>query len=131
VERVVRSQADIPVAFASVAPGDVQGVMMISNRLLQFASTIVRAALENGLPLGASTRRLAMEGALFSYAPDLGDTGKAGARHVDRILKGTKPADLPVEQPMRFEFVVNLKTARELGLTFSPEIQLQITEVVE
>jgi putative ABC transport system substrate-binding protein len=50
---------------------------------------------------------------------------------VDRILKGTKPADLPVEQPMTFEFVVNMKTARELGIIFPPEIQLQITEAID
>ena len=56
---------------------------------------------------------------------------RRAAYYVDRILKGTPPADLPVEQPMRFDFVVNLKTAQALGLTFPNEILLQVTEVIE
>jgi putative ABC transport system substrate-binding protein len=70
-------------------------------------------------------------GGLMSYGPSTGASHRRAAYYVDRILKGTQPADLPVEQPMTFEFVVNMKTARELGITFPHEIQLQITEVIE
>ena len=62
-----------------------------------------------------------------SYAAQL----RRSVYYIDRILKGAKPADLPVEQPMTFEFVVNMKTAQALGITFPPEILLQVTEVIE
>jgi putative tryptophan/tyrosine transport system substrate-binding protein len=69
-------------------------------------------------------------GALMSYGPTRRDQFRRAAYYVDRILKGTKPADLPVEQPMTFEFVVNMKTAQALGITFPDEIMLQVTEVI-
>jgi putative ABC transport system substrate-binding protein len=67
----------------------------------------------------------------MAYGPGYSNEGRDGARYVDRILKGRKPADLPVEQPMTFEFVVNMKTAQSLGITFPQEILLQVTEVIE
>ena len=70
-------------------------------------------------------------GGLMAYAPDIAASYRRAAYYVDRILKGAKPADLPVEQPMTFDFVVNLKTARELGITFPNEIMLQVTEVIQ
>ena len=71
------------------------------------------------------------DGGLIGYAPNQSDMFRRGAWYVDRILRGAKPADLPVEQPMTFDFVVNLKTAKELGLTIPNEILLQVTEVIE
>jgi putative ABC transport system substrate-binding protein len=70
-------------------------------------------------------------GGLMSYGANNAAQWRRVAYYVDRILKGTKPADLPVEQPMAFEFVVNLKTARDLGITFPEEIRLQVTEVID
>ena len=67
----------------------------------------------------------------MGYGPDFSVIFRRAAWYVDRIIKGTKPGDLPIEQPMTFEFVVNMKTARELGITFPQEILLQITEVIE
>jgi putative ABC transport system substrate-binding protein len=132
VERVVRGQAEIPYALASLTPGDVQGVVIISPRLVNYGSTILRTALDIGLPLGSQgSRRLVTEGALFSYGPNPDENGRVAARHVDKILRGAKPADIPVEQPMTFDFVVNLKTAQALGLTFPQEIMLQVTEVIQ
>jgi putative ABC transport system substrate-binding protein len=131
VERVVRGQADIPYALAALTPGDVQGVVIISPRLVNYSSTILRTALDIGLPLGAhGSGRLASEGALFSYA-NSDASGGAAARHVDKILRGTKPADLPVEQPMRFHFIINLRTAQTLGLTIPHHVLLQATEVIQ
>jgi putative ABC transport system substrate-binding protein len=67
----------------------------------------------------------------MSYGPDSLEMNRRAAYYVDRILRGTKPGDLPVEQPMTFEFVVNMKTARALGITFPPDILLQVTEVID
>jgi putative ABC transport system substrate-binding protein len=66
----------------------------------------------------------AQDGGLMAYGPTLADTFQRGAYYVDRILKGTKPADLPVEQPMNFELVINLKAAEALGLTLPPDLLL-------
>jgi putative ABC transport system substrate-binding protein len=98
---------------------------------LRERARIVDLAMRARLPVVAQIRAFAEAGALFSYGPSrLGNYHRA-AYYVDKILKGAKPADLPVEQPMRFDFVVNMKTARELGITFPHEVALQITEVIE
>jgi putative ABC transport system substrate-binding protein len=69
-------------------------------------------------------------GGLMSYGPSFQDTSRLAATYVDKILKGAKPTDLPVEQAMKFELVINLKTAQELGLTMPPSLLLQAGEVI-
>jgi putative ABC transport system substrate-binding protein len=69
-------------------------------------------------------------GGLMSYAPRFPDLYRRAATYVDKILKGTKPADLPVEQPMRFEFVINLKTAKQIGVTITPEVLYRANKVI-
>ena len=71
------------------------------------------------------------DGGLLSYGPDLVDTNRRAATYVDRILRGAKPADLPVQLPTKFEMVVNIKTAKALGFAVPPSIMLRATEVVE
>jgi putative ABC transport system substrate-binding protein len=95
------------------------------------ASRISGFATSNHLPSMALFRQHVETGYLMAYGPNFRDSFRRAAYYVDRILKGAKPADLPVEQPMRFEFIVNMKTARELGITFPHEVALQITEVIE
>ena len=100
---------------------------MFGSQLAQLA----RLAVENRLPAIYLRDEFAEVGGLMSYGPSFSHNWRRAAYYVDRILKGTKPADLPVEQPMTFDFVVNMKTARELGITFPNEIMLQVTEVIQ
>jgi putative ABC transport system substrate-binding protein len=92
---------------------------------------IVRLALTHGLPVAGGASDWAEAGALFAYAADGEALWRRAAYYVDRILKGAKPGDLPIEQPMTFELVVNLKTAKALGLTMPPEILVRATRVIQ
>jgi putative tryptophan/tyrosine transport system substrate-binding protein len=76
-------------------------------------------------------RKVAREGGLLSYGPDLGDMFRRSASHVDRILRGAKPADLPVQLPVKFEMAVNAKTAKALGLNVPQSLLLSADEVIE
>ncbi len=92
---------------------------------------IVAATLKLRLPAMFRTREFVRMGGLVSYATDRGDMYRRAATYVDKILKGAKPADLPVERPTRFDFVINLKTAKSLGIKVPPSILLRATEVIE
>ena len=83
------------------------------------------------LPAIYSFRQFVTEGALMAYAPDATDIVRRSASYVDRILKGEKPGDLPVQLPTKYELVVNLKTANALGLSIPPEFPLRADEVIE
>jgi putative ABC transport system substrate-binding protein len=95
------------------------------------SSLVAQLALLHRLPTMGENRGFVAAGGLLYYGPSVSESFRRAAYYVDRILKGTKPADLPIEQPMTFDFVVNMRTARELGITFPHEILLQITEVIE
>src|SRR5262249_52440681 len=93
--------------------------------------TLLEHASTARLPTIHDLRRWPEAGALMSYGPDLHDLFRRSAMYVDRILKGTKPADLPVEQPTRFELVINTKTAKALGLQIPPTLLVLADEVIE
>jgi ABC-type uncharacterized transport system substrate-binding protein len=92
---------------------------------------VVAFAAEHHLPAIYGRRVFVEDGGLMCYWPKVLDSFRRAAYFVDRILRGAKPADLPVEQPMTFDFVVNMKTAQALGITFPNEIMLQVTEVIQ
>jgi putative ABC transport system substrate-binding protein len=87
-------------------------------------------ALESRLPSMYSNREAVEAGGLMSYSADLADSYRRVAYYVDRILKGAKPADLPVEQPTKFEFVINLKAAKQIGLTIPPNVLVRADRVI-
>jgi putative ABC transport system substrate-binding protein len=118
-------------AFAAFARADVQALYVIEDAFF-FAhrATLLRIASKVHLPGTFGAREFADEGGLMAYGTDLGELWRRSAAYVDKILKGAKPADLPIEQPTKFEFVVNLKTAKALGITIPESILLRADEVI-
>jgi putative ABC transport system substrate-binding protein len=128
----VRTPDDLEAAFDTAVSEQAAGVLPLSGGVFfENHLRVVDLAAQKRLPAIYWVRRFVDAGGLMSYSSTLTAQYRRAADYVDRILRGRKPADLPVEQPMTFEFVVNLKTARALGITFPPQILLQVTEVVE
>jgi putative ABC transport system substrate-binding protein len=92
---------------------------------------IVGFATNNRLPLAGGWGDWAKAGGLLAYGPNVGDMAQRAASYVDRILKGAKPSELPVEQPTKFELVINLKTANALGLAVAPSLLTRADAVIE
>jgi putative ABC transport system substrate-binding protein len=128
----VRTLADFAPALEAARRERADGLYAFSDPLsVRQRSRLIDFAAEQGLPAVYSEKSWVTVGGLMAYGPSYSAIYRRAAYYVDRILKGAKPADLPVEQPRTFEFVVNLKTARELGITFPNEIMLQVTEVIQ
>jgi ABC-type uncharacterized transport system substrate-binding protein len=128
----IRGPNDLERAFEAATREDSDALMTLPDPfVLSQRTRIGGLALEHRLPGMNPFREYVDAGGLMSYGPSLALLSQRAAYYVDRILKGAKPADLPVEQPMTFEFVVNLKTAQALGITFPNEIMLQVTEVLQ
>jgi putative tryptophan/tyrosine transport system substrate-binding protein len=128
----VRHGGDLESAFAGILQGRAEALFLQTNPVTnRYRSEIVAFSTEHRLPAMSSRREFVVAGSLMSYGPDFPGMNRRAAYYVDRILKGAKPADLPVEQPMTFDFVVNMKTAQALGITFPNEIMLQVTEVLQ
>jgi putative ABC transport system substrate-binding protein len=132
VEQEASNRGDIERVFRSLRPADAQGAIVASSSLVtNFPSLIVRLALEKRLPIVWHRKASVEQGALLSYGVNFHLTGRDAARYVDKILKGMKPADLPVERVSRFELVINLKTAKALGLTIPQAVLLRADQVIE
>jgi putative ABC transport system substrate-binding protein len=99
---------------------------MTSNR-----QRIIDFTNEHRLVLASGWGPWAKEGALFSYGPDLDTITRRAAHYVDRIFRGAKPADLPIEQPTKFDLTINLRTARALGLTVPPGVLARADEIIQ
>jgi putative ABC transport system substrate-binding protein len=119
-------------AFQTAKQNQVGAIMTTANRSF-FAERkrIVELAGKYRLPAIYPEKEYVDEGGLMSYGTDLTDLLRRAAVYVDKILKGAKPADLPVEQPMKFELAVNMKTAKQIGMTIPPEVLARATKLIK
>jgi putative ABC transport system substrate-binding protein len=123
---------DVSSAFRAIVGGRVEAVIVFgSPRLWARRVQISDLARKNALPTIFMFREGPDAGGLMSYGTSLTDSWRRAATYVDKILKGTKPADLPVEQPTKFELVINLKTAKALGLTIPQSILVRADELIQ
>jgi putative ABC transport system substrate-binding protein len=127
----VRNSGDFESAFTAAAKIGADGLITLPNSMLvDFRKQLTELALTKRLPAIYPNREIAMAGGLMAYGPDINDNYRRAAMMVDKILKGTKPADLPVQQPTKFEFVINLKTAQQIGLIIPPNVLARADQVV-
>jgi ABC-type uncharacterized transport system substrate-binding protein len=123
---------DIDTAFSAIAKGDVGAVIVLpSPMFVGEYRHIVDLAANSRLPAMYQVREFVDAGGLMSYGANLAELNRRSATYVDKILKGAKPADLPVEQPTKFEFIINLKTAKALGLELPATLLASADEVIE
>jgi putative ABC transport system substrate-binding protein len=129
---VARNVRDLESAFSSMAREHVQAVVVLGfGPYMAARQRLAEIALRYRLPTFFSWRDHVEVGGLMSYGPDLSDLLRRAAVYADKILKGAKPADLPVEQPTKFELVINLKTAKALGLTIPPSVLLRADQIIQ
>jgi putative ABC transport system substrate-binding protein len=122
---------ELDVAFASAVAQRADAIIVLGDYLTIFqAPRVIALAAEHHLPAFYPFRQFA-KGGLVVYGPQLPDIWRRAGSYVDKILKGTKPSDLPVEQPIKFELVINMKTAKALGLTVPPSLLIRADEVIE
>jgi putative tryptophan/tyrosine transport system substrate-binding protein len=131
VERPVRSQEEAGAVINGLRKGDVDGIFSPRVLSLNIPGFIVSQASKGAIPTMFQARFFAEQGGLASYGATDSDLGRQAARLVDRILKGAKPADLPVEQPTKFELVINLNTARALGLTIPRPLLQRADQLIQ
>ena len=128
----VRDAGEIERAVAAFARSPNGGLIVTASALaIVHRDLIIALAARHKLPAVYFERHFVAGGGLISYGPDLVDQFRRAAGYVDRILKGEKPADLPVQAPTKYELVINLKTAKALGLTVPPSLLARADEVIE
>ena len=128
----VRSDGEIETAIIALGREPGGGLVVPPDAFTDaHRAPIISAAARNNVPAVYTFSYFARDGGLLSYGPDAVDLWRGAASYVDRILRGAKPADLPVQLPTKFHMVVNLKTAKALGLAVPPSIMLRADEVIE
>jgi putative ABC transport system substrate-binding protein len=128
----VREPEDFDGAFGAARRGRARALLAFDDPFfIGHRTRIVALAAKSRLPAIYGLGGFAEAGGLMAYATNLPDHYRRTATYVDKILKGTRPADLPVEQPTRFELVINLKTAKALGLTFPPSVLIRADQVIQ
>lgn len=127
-----RTAAELEAALATMKDGRAEAIVMLPDSLLmQHRGRILEFAARERIPVMSGWAAFAQSGDIMTYGPNLRDSWRRLAPYVDKILKGARPADLPVEQPTTFELVVNLKTAKTLGITIPESILVRADEMIE
>ena len=128
----IRAADDIDKIFAAMGKQRPDGLYVSGGGLMNNnQKRIVSFAIKSRFPAIYTGRDWAEAGGLMSYGADQAESYRRVAYFVDRILKGTKPAELPVERPMRFEFVINLKTAKQIGVNIDPNVMARATRLIK
>ena len=128
----VRDPKDIDTAFRATGKGRADAILVLTSPVFNpYRTEIADLAVKNRLPAIYSTPEFVEDGGLMTYGVSLTDLYRRAATYVDKILKGAKPADLPVEQPKKFEFIVNLKAAKQIGLTIPPNVLVRADRVIK
>jgi len=128
----VRDLGSLDAAFAGMRKDRVDALIVLTDPLtLRHRAPIVELAAKSRLPAVYSFSEFARGGGLMAYGPSVPAMFRRAAVYVDKILKGVKPADLPVERPTKFELIINMRTAKGLGLTIPPSLLLRADEVIQ
>jgi putative tryptophan/tyrosine transport system substrate-binding protein len=128
----LRSPDNLDAAFPALARERAEALLVLSDVMFfQHRTQIVELAAKYRLPVVYGLREEAEAGGLIAYGANRGDLYRRAATYVDKILKGAKPGDLPIEQPTKFELVINLKTAKALGLTIPASLLLRADQVID
>ena len=128
----VISPKDIETAFQAAKKARADAVLTLTSAILvAHRSEIAELALKHRLPATHGNSSFVEEGGLMFYGPNVVDLTRRAATYVDKILKGRAPADLPVEQPQKFEFIINLKAAKQIGLTIPPDVLARADRVIK
>lgn len=127
----VQDSKDIETSFRAASNGRADGVLMLASTiLLALRTEVTDLAVKGRLPAIYLRSEFVEDGGLMSYATSLTDLSRRAATYVDKILKGAKPAELPVEQPTKFEFIINLKAAKQIGLTIPQKVLVKADKVI-
>jgi putative ABC transport system substrate-binding protein len=127
-----RAPEEYAAAFAELRKWQAQALLIAESGLfLVNIRTLLDGALQNGWPTVHSSAEYAEAGGVIAYGADYAENCRSSATFVDKIFKGAKPADLPVEQPVKFDFVINLRSVKALGLTIPPSVLLRVDRVIE
>ena len=128
----VRDPKDIDTAFQATGKGRTDAILVLTSPVFNpYRTEIADLAAKNRLPAIYSTLEFVEDGGLMTYGVSLTDLYRRAATYVDKILKGAKPVDLPVEQPTKFEFIINLKAAKQIGLTIPPNVLVRADKVIK
>ena len=129
---LARERSALDSVFAAILRDRPDGLLVVADALAgTHTARIVDFATRNRIPTMSAVDTFAAEGGLISYGGDYSDGWRIAARYVDRILRGARPTDLPVEQPTKFYVAINLRTAKALGVTISPSLLLRADRIVE
>jgi putative ABC transport system substrate-binding protein len=116
--------------LTQVHKGEIDGILQPPSLSLNLPGQVLAVSRQQGIPTMFEAAFWVEQGVLASYGPDLHETGRQAARLVDKILKGAKPADIPVEVNAKIEFAINLKVAKGLGLSIAPEVLYQADRII-